>query len=70
MAMTEKIKILLVKKKISAAQLAKLLGTTSANLYNKFKRDNFSEKELIEIANVLSCEYEAGFVIKETGERV
>ena len=47
--MTEKIKMLCVKKKISAVQLAESLGSSSANLYNKFKRDNFSEKELQEI---------------------
>lgn len=69
MAMTEKIKILLVKKNISAAQLAKELGTTSANLYNKFKRDNFSEKELVEIANVLGCKYEGSFLL-DNGEKV
>lgn len=63
MAMTEKIKILLIKKNMSAAQLAKVLGTTSANLYNKFKRDNFSEKELVEIADALECKYEGSFIL-------
>lgn len=69
MAMTEKIKILLVKKNMSAAALAKALGTTSANLYNKFKRDNFSEKELIEIANVIGCKYEGNFLL-DNGDKI
>lgn len=59
--MTEKIKMLCVKKKISAVQLAELLGTTPSNLYNKFKRDNFSEKELSEIANVTNCKLDITF---------
>lgn len=69
MAMTEKIKILLVKKNMSAAQLSKELGTTSANLYNKFKRDNFSEKELAEIADILGCKYEGSFLL-DNGEKI
>ena len=69
MAMTEKIKILLVKKNMKAASLAQLLGTKPSNLYNKFKRDNFSEKELEEIATVLDCKFE-GFFVMESGEKV
>lgn len=69
MAMTEKIKILLVKKNMSAAGLAELLGTKPSNLYNKFKRDNFSDKELTEIAEKLGCKYE-GFFILDNGDKV
>lgn len=67
--MTEKIKVLLVKKKVSAAKLAELLDTTPQNLYNKFKRDNFSEKELKEIADALGVKFEAYFVL-EDGEKI
>ena len=63
--MTEKIKMLCIKKKISPAQLAEMLGTSSANLYNKFKRDNFSEKELQEIADVTDCKLDITFVLAD-----
>ena len=66
--MTEKIKILLIKKNISAVQLAEMLKTSPQNIYNKLKRDNFSEKELKEIAKALDCSYSANFIINETGE--
>ena len=69
MGMTEKIKILLVKKNVKAAHLAKMLGTTPSNLYGKFIRDNFSEKELVEIAEMLGCKYE-GFFFLDNGDRV
>jgi hypothetical protein len=36
MAMTEKIKILLIKKNMKSSNFAQLLGTTPSNLYNKF----------------------------------
>ena len=48
---------------MSAAQLAQLLHTTPSNLYNKFKRDNFSGRELLEIAEVLGCRYEGFFYL-------
>ncbi len=69
MAMTEKIKILLVKKEMSAAKLAAQLETSPQNLYNKLKRDNFSEKELMEIAEALDCCYE-GFFFLENGDKI
>jgi len=69
MGMSEKIKILLVKKNVSAAGLAKMLDTTPSNIYGKLKRDNFSEKELQEIAEKLGCKYE-GFFVMENGDRV
>lgn len=67
--MSEKIKIALIKKNMSITQLAEKLGSTPQNLYNKFKRDNFSEKELIEIAKALDIKYEAHFIF-ENGEKI
>ncbi len=68
MAMTEKIKILLVKRNLSAVQLAEKLNTTPSNIYNKFKRDYFSESDLEKIADALDCDYNASFQMHDTGE--
>ena len=69
MGMSEKIRILLIKKgNMSLTKLAELLGTTTQNLSGKMKRDNFSEKELQQIAKVLNCEYNATFTLKDTNE--
>lgn len=70
MGMTEKIKIVLVKRDMSAAQLAEKLNCSPTNLYNKFKRDNFTEKDLKEIAQVLNCTFEGNLVLNDTQERV
>jgi|LSQX01.3.fsa_nt_gb DNA-binding Xre family transcriptional regulator len=71
MAMTERIRILLVKRgNISEAELARRLGISPQNLNNKMKRDNFSDKELRDIAAALGCDYKNAFVITETGEEV
>lgn len=67
--MAEKIELVLVKRKMSKAALAVKLNSSSSNLYNKFKRDNFSEKELRDIAAILNCTLEANFVLNDTGEK-
>ena len=67
--MAEKIELVLVKRKMSKAQLAAQLGQSTSNLYNKFKRDNFSEKELQQIAEVLDCTLESNFVLNDSGEK-
>ena len=67
--MAQKIRILLVKKdNIAEAELARRLDTTPANLHQKMKRDNFAEKELREIGDVLGCDVKIIFVDRQTGE--
>lgn len=70
MGMSEKIKIVLLKRKKSIKDLADIIGGTPQNISNKLKRDNFNEKELQEIADALNCDYEATFVLRDTGEKV
>lgn len=70
MAMAEKIRILLVKRKITVTDLAKRLGMSQSNLSNKLSRDNFNEKELQEIAEALNCDLDIGFTLRDTGEQV
>ena len=67
--MSEKIELVLVKRKLSKSALATMLNTSNSNLYNKFKRDNWSEKELQDIASVLGCSFEANFVLNDSGEK-
>ena len=69
MSMTQKIRILLVKKgNISEAELARRLNTTPANFNHKMKRDNFDEKKLREIADVMGCDLKIVFKDRQTGE--
>lgn len=68
--MTENIKIVMLKRKINIKELAEKLGTTGNNMTNKFKRDNFSENELREIANALNCKLDIVFIDNETNQRI
>lgn len=70
MSMTEKIKIAMLIRKMGVKDLATYLGCTSQNLSGKFKRDNFSEKELNEIATALKCHFEGRFISDDTGEEL
>lgn len=70
MPMTEKIRIALIKRNMSLKELAARLGCTSQNLSGKFKRDNFSERELVEIADALDCRFEGRFISNDNGEEI
>lgn len=71
MALSERIRILLVKRgNISEAELARRLGISPQNLNNKMKRDNFTEKDLMAIASALDCTYSVSFTMNDTGESV
>ena len=50
---------------MTMTDLAKKLETSKSNLSDKMKRDNFSEKELIEIADVLNSDFKGSFIIKK-----
>lgn len=62
------IKSLLAFKGSSAAQLAEKLNCSQANISQKFKRDNFSEKELVKIADILNCDLKIIFTDRDTGK--
>lgn len=68
MAMTEKIRIALIKRNMTVSQLAEKLGCSSQNLSAKFRRDNFSEKDLQDIAKALDCTLEMNFIDEKTGK--
>lgn len=64
-SIAESIKIILVKKNLNIARLADMMGVSSTTLYSKFKRDNFSFKDIEKISEVLGLDYEVSFIIKE-----
>lgn len=66
--MSEKIRILIKRKKMTITELASVTGTTNQNLSNKLTRDNFSEKELQQIAKALGCRLK-DFLFSRMGTR-
>ena len=70
LTMGEKIKIMLGRRNMTLAQLAEKTGQSRQNMSNKMSRDNFSEKELHDIAKALNCTFEASFIMNDTGEEI
>ena len=70
LTMGEKIKVILNRRDMTIAQLAALTGQSRQNLSNKIARDNFSEKELRELAKALNCSFSAEFIMNDTSERI
>ena len=68
--MAKKINMLLIETGISKKELAQRLGTTPSNISGKLKRDNFSETELQEIAQVCGAAFEGIFIIADTKKQI
>ena len=67
----EKLRIAMVKNNdMKLSKLAELIGCSAPNISNKFKRNNFSEKEIRQMANALGYDVEITLVSKENGERI
>ena len=64
-SMSEKVRIVLKRKKMTIADLATAIDTSSQNLSNKLNRDNFSEKELQQIAEALGGRFEGFFIFED-----
>ena len=67
---SEKIRILLIKRKMTMSELADKIETTPQNLSNKLSRDNFNEKEMTAIAQALGCKLDVSFEMNESGEKI
>lgn len=67
--MSEKIKLVMVKRNMNGKQLAEKMGCTPSNVYNLLKKDDWSEKQLSQVAEILDCTFDAGFTLNDTNER-
>lgn len=70
MSAAKKIKILLVERDMTLTDLSKLLNKSLSTMSDKMKRDNFSERDLKQIAEVLNYDYDIVFTDKNTGKTI
>jgi len=66
----KKIKILLIEREMTLTDLSKLLNRSLSTVSGKLTRNNFSEKDLEKIAELLNYDCEIVFTDKETGKQV
>ena len=69
MTISEQVKVLCVRQKISLAELARRLGTTPQNFNAKLKRESFTVAELEDIAGGVGGTVERNFILDD-GETV
>lgn len=70
LTVSEKIRIILKRRNLTTTALAEKIGTSRQNLTNKLNRDNFTEKDIRQIAAALNCSYETVFTLNDTGDIV
>ena len=68
--MSKLINLLLIERNMSKKELAEKIGTTPSNISGKLRRDNFSEKELQDIAKVCDATFQGIFILNETGKEI
>lgn len=68
--MTNRIKALCAMRDITQQELAEKLNTPQSNLSKKYKKDDWRESDLQEIAEILNADFKGYFVLKENGEQV
>ena len=62
---SEKIDIVLKRKNITKKKLAELMGISQPSLSQKFKRNDWREKDLRTICELLQIQYEIVFKIDD-----
>lgn len=67
---SEKIRIILKRRNLTITALAAKIGTSRQNLNDKLARDNFTEKDIQQIAAALNCSCETIFTLNDTGDIV
>lgn len=63
MPVSEQIKILCIKNKVSVSKLAQLLGTSPQAFSQKMKRESMTVDDLKRIAEALGCKFEGCFIM-------
>jgi transcriptional regulator with XRE-family HTH domain len=70
MTISEKIKLLLGRRKKTITALAFELGISRQYMTTKLKEGRFTLSELQEIAKILDCTFDYGFIMNDTKEKL
>ena len=68
LTVSEKVRVLLDRKKMTVGDLADRLGVTRQNLSNKLTRNNFAENDIAKLADALNCDIEIRFTDRDTND--
>ncbi len=68
MTLSEQIKVLCVRCKVSEAELARRLGRSPQSFSAKMKRESFTVSELQSIADVLGVQFKLAYILPNGDE--
>ncbi len=64
-SVAEKIRLIMKRQNMTMGDLAVATGQTRQNLSNKMSRGNFTEKDILSLANALGCSAEVIFTLPD-----
>ena len=67
---TNKLRAIMAARNITVTELARKMGVVPSNLSDKFRRDNFNERDLRKIADVLNCDVEIVFSFRDSDSKI
>jgi len=70
MGMAKLVKFLLLERDMKMTDLAEKLGKTPQNISAKLQRDNLSENELREIAEICNATFQGSFILNDTKKEI
>lgn len=70
MSMAKLVRTLLIERDMTMTDMAEKLGKSVQNVSAKLRRDNLSEKELQEIAEVCNATFTGSFTLNDTGKEI
>lgn len=70
MTVSEKIRLLLGRRKMTVTKLASSLGISRQYLTKKLRENDFTIGELINIAEILDCRFSTTFITNDTNEEI
>ena len=62
---TEKIKLILSRRGMTIGDLAAATGQSRQNLSNKMRRDNYTMRELRQLADAMQCDVDVVFTMPD-----
>lgn len=65
---SEKVELVLIKRKMTQTALAEKLGTSVQSLNSRLKKDNFSEEKMRQLAEILDCDVNITMTLRDTKE--
>lgn len=70
MTISEKIRLLLLRRNTTITALAVKMGISRQYLSKKLKNNDFSVSDLSKIATALNCHFDSVFTMNDTGEKI